>query len=218
MCGRFILFTGEEYAELQAIIREIEVSNKKSISTMKTGEIFPTDMVPVITKDENNNPSFDLFKWGFPNYNQSRSSGILINARGETIEEKPTFKKLLYTKRCLIPACGFFEWKKTDKKKDKYLIKPEAYSFFYMAGLYNSFVDKYGEPYAGFVIITTEASEAMQSIHNRMPIIITSKKEAYKWIDNSNNLAQIKSFIQPYKNTLSFNNLSEVSQQLRFEM
>jgi putative SOS response-associated peptidase YedK len=216
MCGRYILFTGEEYEEIQAIIREIENNNEEHISSMKTGEIFPTDIAPVIARDTNNNISFDLLKWGFPNYKQSGE--VIINARGETISEKPTFKKLLYTKRCLIPASGFFEWKKNDKKKDKYLIRPEAYNFFYMAGLYNFFVDKSGKLYKGFVIITAEASKDMQSIHNRMPVIMTSKEEAYKWIDNSNTLAQIKTCIEPYKNKLFFDNLSEKSQQLKFEI
>lgn len=213
MCGRYVLFTSEEYEEIRAIIKEIEANDVSNFNLMKTREIFPTDTVPVITMNVDNNRSVDLFKWGFPNFKQN--SGVIINARGETIEEKPTFKKILYTKRCLIPACGFFEWKKSDKKKNKYLIKPENYNFFYMAGLYNSFIDKSGNPYTGFVIITTEANNEMSNIHNRMPLLITSKDKAYEWIDKSISLPNIKSFIRPYMNKLSFENLSS---QLQFKI
>lgn len=217
MCGRYLLFTNEEYEEITAIIKEIENNNRNKGYTMKSGEIFPSDIVPVITKDADDKPAFNLFKWGFPNFIQP--NGIIINARGETLDEKQTFKKILYTKRCLIPACGFFEWKKNDKIKDKYLIKPSEHDFFYMAGLYNSFVDKTGTPYTGFVIITTEANKEMETIHNRMPVIMTSKEEAYDWISTSKNPYQIKTFITPYKNKLTLENLSiHEEQQLKFEM
>lgn len=217
MCGRYALFTGEEYEEIRAIIKETQNNNIDNINNMKTGEIFPTDIVPVITKGDTNDPTFNLFKWGFPNF--IKKSGVIINARGETIEEKQTFKNILYTKRCLIPTCGFFEWKKSDKNKDKIFIKPEGSNIFYMAGLYNSFIDNAGIPYTSFVIITTQASQEMQFIHDRMPLILSSKIEAYEWIDNPKKLSEIKSFIQPFKHKLSLENLCDYEQkQLKFEM
>lgn len=214
MCGRFILFTGDEYEEIQLIIKEIEENHRNVLKDMKIGEIFPTNLVPIIAADENNNKTADLFKWGFPNFKQP--SGVIINARGETLEEKPTFKKILYSKRCLVPACGFFEWKKNNSKKDKYLIKPREHNFFYMAGLYNSYIDKSGNPYKGFVIITTEANEEMADIHDRMPVIITEKDEANRWIDNrTTDLLDIKSLIKPYQYKLSFENQEA---QLQFQI
>lgn len=214
MCGRYVLFTDDEHKEIREIINEIESSQKDKIINMKTGEIFPTNIVPIITSSVDNKRTVNLFKWGFPNYKQT--SGVIINARGEGIEEKSTFKKALYTKRCLIPACGFYEWKTLNKQKDKYLIKPENHNFFYMAGLYNSFIAKNGEAYNGFVIITADANEQMSKIHNRMPIILTEKDKVNGWINNSmSNLADIKSYLQPYKNNLHFENMST---QLQFSI
>lgn len=213
MCGRYILYTSEEYEEILGIIREIESNQLDGYKNMKTGEIYPTDLVPVITKDDKNNNVVNLFKWGFPHFNQS--SGVIINARGETLEEKTTFKKSLYTKRCIIPACGFFEWKKFNRENQKYFIRPAENKVFYMAGLYNTFNDKAGTPYNSFVIITTEANEEMAAIHNRMPLIFPSKKEAHGWINNSLNSSEINSYIEPFKNKLYYENQSN---QLQFQM
>jgi putative SOS response-associated peptidase YedK len=214
VCGRFTLFTDEEYKEIRKIIRDIQADQVNNIVSMKTGEIFPTNIVPVVTHDANNKRIINLFKWGFPNFN--KQSGVIINARGETLEEKQTFKKILYSKRCLIPTTGFYEWKTTGKNKSKYLIRPENHNFFYMAGLYNTFADKNGEFYTSFVIITTEANTEMSEIHNRMPILFTSENEYEGWIDNSlSKLSEIKFYIHPYGHRLSLENISE---QIQFNM
>ena len=147
-------------------------------SQMKTGEIFPTNIVPVITGVSGSKKNADLFKWGFPNYKQN--SGVIINARCETLAEKPTFRKLLQNNRCLIPASGFYEWKTIEKHKEKYLIRPASDKLMYFAGLYNNFTDKNGIPFTSFVIITTEANSQMSQIHTRMPVILSSA-EANGW-------------------------------------
>jgi putative SOS response-associated peptidase YedK len=214
LCGRYTLFTDEEYKEIRRMIKDIQKEQANNIVNMKTGEIFPTNIVPIVTNDENDEKVINLFKWGFPNFKQQ--NGVIINARGETLEEKQTFKKILYTKRCLIPTTGFYEWKTIGKNKNKYLIRPNKYNFFYMAGLYNTFVDKYGEAYTSFVIITTDANKEMSEIHNRMPILLTSKEEYEGWIDNSlTNLSEIKSYIHPYEYKLS---LESISEQLEFKI
>jgi len=92
--------------------------------------------------------------------------------------EKPMFRKSIYTKRCVIPSTGFYEWSH-DKEKRKYLFNlPEAQAL-YMAGLYNEFD---GE--RRFVILTTDANASMQEIHNRMPIVL-SRESANQWILDS---------------------------------
>lgn len=204
MCGRY-LFSDEQSKEIQRIILEINDKHKNDSRTMRIGEVFPTNMVPVII-NSNNKHTAELYKWGFPNFRQK--SAVIINARGETIDEKQTFKRLIYTKRCLIPTTGFFEWKTLEKEKEKYLIRPLNHSFFYMAGLYNTFIDKEGTSYEGFVIITTEANEQMLDIHTRMPIIL-NLEEADAWLESStNSLAPIKSFLHPFNEELSFNKVS----------
>lgn len=183
MCGRYVVFTEEENQELREIINGINERYKEDASKMKTGEIFPTNMAPVITANAENKRVANLFKWGFPNYRQS--SGVIINARCETLHEKPTFKKLLTYGRCLVPASGFYEWKTIDQRKEKYLIHPTQKELMYFAGLYNNFIDKNGLPYTSFVIITTEANSQMSQIHTRMPVILGGA-EAHTWIATSN--------------------------------
>lgn len=201
MCGRFTLLSEEENSEIDEIIKNISEKYKNQSVEIKRGDIYPTNLAPVVTK-QNNDKVFQLFKWGFPVYNEKNS--LLINARGETLEEKSTFKNLLKSKRCVIPASAFYEWKGAGKSKNKYLIKPQTKNSFYMAGLYNTFIDLQGNPYTSFVIITTEANEQMSSIHHRMPAILKKPEETELWMDNSSyNLKLLKSLIRPYEGKLS---------------
>lgn len=199
MCGRYAVFTEEENEEFREIVNEINERYKEEAVKMKTGEIFPTDTVPVITADTESNRTVRLFKWGFPHFKQN--SGVIINARSETLEEKPTFRKILHTNRCLIPASGFYEWKTVEGKKEKYLITTANRNFFYMAGLYNSYKDKNGNPFTGFVIITSNSNEEMSNIHNRMPAILDAA-EADSWLFND--FEKENSLLQPYQKALEF--------------
>lgn len=165
MCGRYIIFTADEYREMQAILREISKHYKTGIGTFTAGEIFPSTEVPAVLK-ESGKTEYGMFKWGMELYNSKK---LLINARGETLSEKRTFRPLLKNNRCLLPANGFFEW----KDKVKYLIKPSYLETFYMAGLYN----RDGRA----VIITTSANSEMSSIHDRMPVIL-SRETGSKWL------------------------------------
>ncbi|MBC8059512.1 MAG: SOS response-associated peptidase [Clostridiaceae bacterium] len=201
MCGRFVIFSEEENSEINKILKDISEKYKATSVEIKLGDIYPTDLAPVVTK-EKNDENLNLFKWGFPFHKEKNS--LLINARGETLEEKVTFKNLLMSKRCLIPATAFYEWKSVGKKKHKYLIKPNTRDFFYMAGLYNTVIDMKGKPYTAFVIITTEANDQMSSIHHRMPLILSKAEETELWVNNSyNKLSTIKDLIRPYDERLS---------------
>ena len=201
MCGRFRLFTEEENSEIEKIYKSISENIKNEPISIKIGDIYPTDLAPVLIK-QNYEEKYHLIKWGFP-MNKEKSS-LLINARGETLGEKVTFKNLIESKRCLIPASAFYEWKAVGKRKYKYLIKTLDKPFFYMAGLYNTFIDLKGNPYNSFVIITTAANEQMSAIHHRMPLILSEEEEVEQWINsNSSGFNEIKSLIKPYEKGLS---------------
>jgi putative SOS response-associated peptidase YedK len=201
MCGRFVFLSEEKNSEIDKILKGISEKYKDQSLEIALGDIYPTNLAPVVTK-ENNDKDFNLFKWGFPLPKEKGS--LLINARGETLEEKVTFKNLLKSKRCVIPASAFYEWKLVGKNKHKYLIKSQDKDFFYMAGLYNTFIDLHGNPYTGFVIITTAANEQMSAIHHRMPLILSSQEEVELWIDNTSyDLASLKYLIRPYSGKLS---------------
>lgn len=199
MCGRYAIFTEEENMEIREIISQINERFKDESPKMRTGEIFPTDTVPIITGDSKNRKAINLFRWGFPNFKQP--SAVIINARSETLHEKPTFRNLLHTCRCLVPASGFYEWSKTsDQKKEKYLIRSSESSLVYFAGLYNKFIDKNGINTTRFVIITTQANEQMSQIHDRMPVILNGDS-AIKWLSPEH--TESASLLIPYRSQLT---------------
>lgn len=162
MCGRYSLLMDEVSLELQKLIRQAEVPGGKSI---KTGEIFPTNLAPVL-KAKDGELVGEGCVWGFPNFSRK---GVIINARSETAVQKPMFRKSLLERRCVVPTTGFFEWSQDDAHQ-KYLFHPPQSEVLYLAGIYNAFdgEDRY-------VILTTQANASMKEIHHRMPVILDSE-------------------------------------------
>jgi len=174
MCGRFYV-PEKEMDEFAKLVSEVEQHLLK-----KYGEIYPGDTVPIITPGKEDK-EVHAVKWGFPSW---KGSGLIINARSETVPIKPMFQAPFRKRRCIIPASGFYEWKKDEikNKKIKHLISIGD-KMFYMAGLYWFFKDKENENilYPAFTIITTDANRKMQTIHNRMPVIIKNDT-IEKWL------------------------------------
>lgn len=178
MCGRYN-FTDEESAEIQDIIRQVQ--KKLDGRELKTGDIYPTNLAAVITEE-----CPTAMVWGFPN----PKGGIIINARSETVLERPMFRRSVLERRCLIPTTGFYEWgteedgqlslfpdiPKPKGGKQKYLFRLPAQKELYMAGFYNRFYDE-----DRFVVLTTEANDTMRPIHNRMPVVLRPD-EREKWL------------------------------------
>jgi putative SOS response-associated peptidase YedK len=131
MCGRYYIDIDNE--EIKRILKEAQ---KNIYENYKTGEIFPTNIAPIYIEDDINMKPL-LAKWGFPKWD---GKGVIINARAESINEKPMFKKLLLSNRCIVPASYYFEWKQENNRKEKYKIKRPG-SNIYMAGLYNIVAD-----------------------------------------------------------------------------
>lgn len=178
MCGRYYFDIDEE--ELKEIVQEVQNNTSKDFNT---GEIYPTNVAPIITPE-----SAILAKWGFPKWD---GKGLVINARVETLAERKMFKNLINTKRCIVPASAYFEWKEVSdntKLKTKYIIR-KPNSILYMAGLYNTFknhnkqlslFDDDYEDTIQFTIITKEANPSVSFIHNRMPLIFSKEEmQAY---------------------------------------
>lgn len=138
----------------------------------------PTQNIPVISNRE---PGvLSLYRWGLiPVWAKDKKIGnSLINARAETITEKPAFKNSFRRKRCLVPADGFYEWKRTAaKQKTPYRITMKDEGLFSMAGIWDSWKDEEGEIIHSFSIITTTPNGLMQGIHDRMPVILERKDE-----------------------------------------
>lgn len=145
--------------------------------------IAPSQVVGVITNAE---PcALSLFRWGLvPSWVKDPAIGNkMINARVETLHEKPSFRKLVQTSRCLIPATSWFEWMQ-DKNRQPFIIKPKEAKLFAMAGLWDTWLDAGGQKVNTFTIITTEAAQNIRHIHERMPLIVP-KELQQDWLTNN---------------------------------
>lgn len=189
MCGRYALEADIDLliAHYKAIIGEKDFQGSE--------EIFPTNTVAIIRQIEDK--EIDFLKWGFmPSFTKKP----IINARGETIHIKPTFKNSFINRRCIIPATSFFEWEKVGDKKIRRRISLDK-ELFSMAGLYNSFFDE-GKQYEAFTILTINANDQMKHIHERMPLILKEEDEDM-WLDSNNkNILGLKDLIVPWQGKL----------------
>ncbi len=164
---------------------------------------------PVITAEDPD--KIKLYRWGLiPNWVKDTETAKKIrtqtlNARSETVFEKPSFRNSIHKKRCMVISTGFFEWQDFNKKKYPYFIHLKTTEIFAMAGIYSHWVDKStGEIFRSFSILTTEANPLMAKIHNsklRMPVILLPEKEK-EWIQPDLKDEQIKSFFSPINEKL----------------
>ena len=164
MCGRYFMGDDDKAEELQQIIDILNRKPSSNTSALKTsGEVFPSDTVPVIANSKTLKPTPFAMEWGYTTSDGNR----LINARSETASEKPTFKDGMAQRRCIIPASYYFEWEKKGRAKIKHAIGSTAENIIYMAGIYRL---EQGTPV--FSILTRSPAPSIEFIHNRMPVIL----------------------------------------------
>lgn len=172
MCGRFV-----SKAKREEIEKEFKVKIGEDNLSAPRYNIAPTQMIAAVSGIENER-EFSLFKWGLvPRWAKDESIGNkLINARAETLTEKPSFREAFRSRRCIIPASGFYEWMRAAKGAKQpfyfYLKEKEVFGF---AGLWEEWLDKEtGEAVETCTIITTEANDVLKPVHDRMPVILQS--------------------------------------------
>jgi len=168
-------------------VDEIKVRFRVELDHEKYKPVFnaaPGMQLPVITSE--NPTKVQFFYWGLiPFWAKSRDNSYkMINARGESLTQKPAYRSLLKSKRCLVIADGFFEWKKTEKQKNPYNIKLKDDSMFAFAGLCDSWKNENNETINSFTIITTSPNLLVSSIHDRMPVILPQHSEQ-NWLSKS---------------------------------
>jgi putative SOS response-associated peptidase YedK len=136
--------------------------------------IAPTQKVPVIRSDLEGDRGVAVAHWGLiPSWAKDRKlAARMINARGETVASKPAFRAAVRTRRCLIPADGFYEWRKLEGGKQPYLIRFVDGRPFGFAGLWERWHDPEGQSVDSFTIITTAPNHLVDAIHDRMPVIL----------------------------------------------
>jgi putative SOS response-associated peptidase YedK len=157
----------------------------------------PTHLLPVITNDSTGGLSF--FYWGAPPAwaNKKPLGEKIINARIETLEEKPILRKKLREHRCLIPADGFFAWKRTGKKTSiPYRFVTQDKGLFAMAGLWEEYEDEASEVHHTFSIITRPSDDQVDMVTDHMPVLLDPQAEK-EWLmraDEDFLMGQLKSF------------------------
>jgi putative SOS response-associated peptidase YedK len=193
MCGRFT-----QTQSAQAI------ANAFQLSALPLSEprynIAPTQPIAIIRATQAEPRKFDLVRWGLvPFWAKDMSIGArMINARAETVAEKPAFRAALRYRRCLIPADGFYEWQKQDKHKQPFYIRLTEHHLFAFAGLWESWQSSDGSELETCTILTTSANTFMQRIHDRMPVILHSQDHD-QWLDPAQQTAaKLQPLLQSY--------------------
>jgi len=190
MCGRFQLSVKGKHISERF---NVEVFDEKYSPSYNCA---PSQKLPVITNQEPE--KLNYLKWGLvPFWSKDPKIGFkLINARSESILEKPAFKTAFSQRRCLIPANGFYEWKKQGKQKIPYRIFLKTEEIFAIAGIWETWKDAEGLPLQTFSIITTSPNSLMMGIHNRMPVIL-NKFDEQAWLYEKD-VTYLKKLLQPF--------------------
>lgn len=190
MCGRFVLISN-----LSQIAEEFNLKDMTA-SFVPCGDIHPGQKATCIIT-ENGKSHLSNLAWGFsPRWSkQTATSKLLINARAETLAEKPTFREAFQYRRCLIAADGFYEWSQEKKQFYFYMQNRKPFG---LAGIYDEpDIPALGKA-ASFVIITTTPNKLIAPVHNRMPVIIPQDKQSM-WLDNANfEKSGLQSLLVPY--------------------
>ncbi|MEI8573564.1 SOS response-associated peptidase [Methylomonas sp. LW13] len=166
MCGRYSLTTKPDIIiEHFQLLRQVKFQPSYNITPGRK-------ILNIVELDDGSLKPVNLY-WGLvPSWaKDTKNSGHLINARAETVKEKPSFRSAFKHRRCLIPATGFYEWERKNGKQPFHIHRPDN-SLFAFAGLWEQWQHETETLYS-CTIITTSASELMQPIHDRMPVIIT---------------------------------------------
>jgi len=195
MCGRFILKT--PFSEL---VRLYNLTN--SVNLAPRYNVAPTQDVAVVRSSPTGGRTLALMHWGLvPWWAKDLKVGVrMINARDDTLVSKPAFREAFEARRCLVPADGFYEWKKLDgKRKQPYAILPRDGGVFSFAGLWEHWRDKAsGGTVLSCTIITTSPNTLCAPIHDRMPAILPP--EAWgRWLGEERaSSAELQALLEPY--------------------
>ncbi|ABD05840.1 Protein of unknown function DUF159 [Rhodopseudomonas palustris HaA2] len=176
MCGRFVMTSAP------AAIRDaFGYADQPNFPARHN--IAPTQPVPVVIVDAGAR-RFRLMRWGFlPSWAKDpRKFTLLINARAETLLEKPAFRNAVRRRRCLVPSDGYYEWKTVGTRKQPYFIHPAGGGPIGFAGLWETWVGPNGEELDTIAIVTTAAREGMTELHDRVPVTIAPQDYA-AWLD-----------------------------------
>lgn len=192
MCGRFLLLT-----DLSRIVQSFDIQ-EVSGEWQPGSDISPGRMIAAVVRDEVNR--LVHFQWGLvPSWAKDPAMGnMLINARAETVAEKPAFRQAFRQRRCLIVADGFYEWKTDGRKKTPMRFGLKSGEPFGFAGLFETWLSPQKTPLHTCTMITTAANALVGPVHDRMPVMVPKAAEA-AWLDPDNqDTPGLLAMLKPY--------------------
>lgn len=202
MCGRYAFYT-----PLEAVVRLFRVSEVHARDLAPRYNIAPTQESPIVRispfleEEGSATPPRELAlaRWGLVPFwaKDAKAGSRMINARGETVADKPAFRVPFRKRRCLVPADGFFEWQKTPSGKQPWYIHAASGEPLAFAGLWELWdPPDGGPPLASYTILTTGGNELMRPLHDRMPVMLDSAgRDA--WLAPATPLAELQALLVP---------------------
>ena len=195
MCGRAY----ETYTEEELYFRyQNEKLKRNPLGFEATFNLALTQFSPVLL-DEEGRQHFEYYRWGLiPFWAKDPAIGYkTINAKAETVAEKPSFREAFKRRRCIVPVSGFYEWKKAGKTKHPFNIFQREKQILSLPGLYEQWKAPNGELLKTFTIITVPANNFVQPLHDRMPAIFTSPDAEQSWLSHDTDSNHLKHLLRP---------------------
>jgi len=198
MCGRYVL-----KATLEELKQKYGAVPEGTFVTDVNYNVAPSLHMPVIL-EQYGQRKIDKYRWGLiPFWAKEINSGYsMINARAESLEQKKSYAQPFKSRRCVVPASGFYEWKSAGNEKIPHYITQKSSPIMNFAGLYEEWKPKdgQGDPLRSFTIITTEANDTMSELHDRMPAMLLDE-ELDIWLDPDNqDTSALKDLLRPWPN------------------
>jgi putative SOS response-associated peptidase YedK len=190
MCGRYSLVPTNDIAARFDVQQE-------QLSLQPRYNIAPSQSMPVVIRNSPNR--LVEMQWGLiPSWSkQPRAQFSTINARAETIAKSPVFRGPFKSRRCLVPASGFYEWQRVGDRKQPFCIRLKDDDLFAFAGLYDVWHDADGNELYSYTVITTTPNELVAPIHNRMPVILRRDDED-AWLNKETEPGRLMSLLVAY--------------------
>lgn len=214
MCGRYVI-----NADPNQLQQAFALTNMPQFAPRFN--VAPTQMLPIITND--NPHEALLLRWGLiPSWAKDESMGSkMINARSETVEEKPAFRTAFKRRRCIVPMTGFYEWRTLDdgSKQPLYIYRNDS-PFMAMAGLWEIWKQpESGEEVRSFTILTTNANEFMQQFHDRMPVILKPQNYERWLLTGEKDAPSLRDLFEPFDSSgLAAHEVSKAVNRVNVDM
>jgi putative SOS response-associated peptidase YedK len=192
MCGRYSLIFIDDLGKRFRIF-------DPTLGIRSHFNIAPSQMMPVIVH-QHGKAGMVMMQWGLiPRMAKNPEKSLhSINAKAETLAEKPMFRSLLQNQRCLVPASGFYEWKKEGPRKIPFYIRLKDTSLFAFAGLYDTWYDSNTISHTTYTLVTTQANELVAPLHDRMPVILKRGDEERWLTGDAPSSDEMKTILGPY--------------------